>query len=460
MDLVRTPRKHGRNNWFPASEINGLFGDLELRREARRMAGDEPFDPNNRADWNANVSDIYEELLAERIESDTASDSYESLLNEADGSERGDALRGVSCKPEARLPADKDTRIASSVANDNKFDEALESSPIHAFMPEAEYHTALSLIKKENSDDQKKAFEILRTLAERGHTASQAYLGWAYWTGFVVPQDSPAAAQWLRKAVDGNDNDNESRLDLGLILLKGDGVAENKAEAFCLFLQAASNGNAEAMNSLAMCYLRGHGTEQDSQKALHWLEAAVKMDCEVAQYNLGLRYFLGDFIERDYAKALSLLKLAARWTGKEACPSEWYIYYCYKDGLGTDRNVTEADEWLKKGVSRECPRAMMELGRHYMCGDGVECDYTQGAGLLRKAADGGDAGGQYFLGIAFLNGHGVQQDDGEAVKWFYLAAKQKHNGTGEFIVSSDEATACMWDLIAPLISSRLRNSQK
>lgn len=470
-DLVRTPRKYGRNNWFPASEINGLFGDPELWREAQRMAGPEPFDPDNRADWSANIQDNFEELLSERIESDATCDSYESFSDAMDGGNQGDALRGVFCTPMPTFPdhtridkhtqqpsphVENSTRVSSSFTDDNEVDEAVESVPNHAFMPEIEYHTALRLIKKGTNDDQKSAFEILRTLAELGHTASQAYLGLAYWIGFVVPQNHPVAAQWLRKAAEAGDGWSMQRL--GVMLLDGDGIERNETEAFRWFQLAANLGIDEAMNNVAMCLLRGRGTAKDGEKAIRCLKVAAELECEVAQYNLGRLYFLGEFVERDYEKALSLFKLASRWDEMKAPPSEWHIYFCYKDGLGTDRNLVEADEWLKKGASRECPKAMMELGRRYMCGDRVECDYAQGAGFLRKAAERGDVHGQYLLGIAYLNGHGVPQDEGEAVKWFYLAAKQRHNGTDEVILSPDEATAYLWDLIAPLISSHLRNS--
>jgi TPR repeat protein len=43
---------------------------------------------------------------------------------------------------------------------------------------------------------------------------------------------------------------------------------------------------------------------------------------------------------------------------------------------------------------------------------------------FRKAADQGDAGAQYHLGLLYRNGNGVPQDYAAAVSWFRMAADQ------------------------------------
>ena len=45
---------------------------------------------------------------------------------------------------------------------------------------------------------------------------------------------------------------------------------------------------------------------------------------------------------------------------------------------------------------------------------------------IRKAADQGNAGAQYSLGVMYSNGQGVPQDDREAAAWFQKAADQGH----------------------------------
>lgn len=52
--------------------------------------------------------------------------------------------------------------------------------------------------------------------------------------------------------------------------------------------------------------------------------------------------------------------------------------------------------------------------------------YATALRLARPLAANGDARAQSVLGLLYYGGHGVQQDDNEAVKWFRQAAKQGH----------------------------------
>ena len=51
-------------------------------------------------------------------------------------------------------------------------------------------------------------------------------------------------------------------------------------------------------------------------------------------------------------------------------------------------------------------------------------DEAEAVKWLRKAAEQGDALGQYGLGFMYANGHGVPRDDAEAAKWSRKAAEQ------------------------------------
>ena len=51
-------------------------------------------------------------------------------------------------------------------------------------------------------------------------------------------------------------------------------------------------------------------------------------------------------------------------------------------------------------------------------------DYVAAAKEWRPEAEEGDAPTQYNLGLLYLDGHGVPQDLGEAIKWFKRSASQ------------------------------------
>jgi TPR repeat protein len=69
--------------------------------------------------------------------------------------------------------------------------------------------------------------------------------------------------------------------------------------------------------------------------------------------------------------------------------------------------------------------AQCMLGRMYeFGGHGVRKDHAQALKWFRKAAEQGDPGGQYDMGMVFTAGHGVPQDYVQAYMWFNLAALQ------------------------------------
>jgi hypothetical protein len=66
--------------------------------------------------------------------------------------------------------------------------------------------------------------------------------------------------------------------------------------------------------------------------------------------------------------------------------------------------------------------AQDDLGLKYVNGEGVPNDDVEAARWYRRAADQGHAGSQVNLGFMYANGRGVPEDDAEAVRWFRLAA--------------------------------------
>ena len=101
--------------------------------------------------------------------------------------------------------------------------------------------------------------------------------------------------------------------------------------------------------------------------------------------------------------------------------------------------------------------AQAALGLSYATGDGVPQDDGEAVRWYRLAADQGNARAQANLGVSYANGLGVPEDDGEAVRWFRLAADKGDaraqanlgvsyaNGLG---VPQDESEAVRWFRLA------------
>jgi TPR repeat protein len=66
----------------------------------------------------------------------------------------------------------------------------------------------------------------------------------------------------------------------------------------------------------------------------------------------------------------------------------------------------------------------VQLGDAYDTGAGVKRDVTEAIKWYRRAAEQGNAEGQYSLGGKYDSGDGVAQDFAEALKWYRKAAEQ------------------------------------
>ena len=97
--------------------------------------------------------------------------------------------------------------------------------------------------------------------------------------------------------------------------------------------------------------------------------------------------------------------------------------------------------------------AQFNLGVMYLAGHGVQQDDAAAALWFRKAADQGDAVAEFQLGNQYAFGKGVPQDYSEAMAWFRKASEQGHRKATLFLgimygegrgVPQDYVRAHMW----------------
>ena len=87
--------------------------------------------------------------------------------------------------------------------------------------------------------------------------------------------------------------------------------------------------------------------------------------------------------------------------------------------VGTSSSeAAETPQQLKAACEKGNANACASLGMLYVKGDGVKEDNFQAVALFRKACDGGNALGCANLGIMYEYGAGVRQDNAEALKYF------------------------------------------
>src|ERR1700677_1374222 len=90
--------------------------------------------------------------------------------------------------------------------------------------------------------------DALRDRATRGEAKAAADLGSLYAHGWKLPRDPVEAMRWLMRAADSKNRLAER--ELGLLLLRGDGVASDPERAVALLKLAAAAGDTTAATAL------------------------------------------------------------------------------------------------------------------------------------------------------------------------------------------------------------------
>lgn len=293
------------------------------------------------------------------------------------------------------------------------------------------------------------AFELFKTLAEKGNARAMYFMGefYAYGYGHVVECDEEAK-MWRQKG---------SELGDTLSLLNvAYSMNEDSAESQEIFdkifdsvLQLAESGDVYAQNELVDLYKYGYGCKKDVDKyylwlkksadfgywrsmdeladyynnkdqdeeAIKWYRKAADLGCASALNSLGLYYDNGYGTEKDKNEAFCFYMKAAEGGNMEAM---YNVAYCYHRGSGISKDLEQAKVWYKKAFVKGDIESATYVGK-------LEKDagnHKEAAQWFRKAAEKGDAEAQTKLGLCYDEGEGVEKDEREAFSWFMKAAEQ------------------------------------
>ena len=284
--------------------------------------------------------------------------------------------------------------------------------PISAIQYDAKMQEAERLYLEGKMDD---AFELFKTLAEKGNNRAMFFMGEYYTHGYGhIAKDSAKAREWRSKGRDAGDilatlnvayslpNDSEERNTIFVNVFES---VKNLAES----------GDIIAQNELADLYTLGHGCERNDAEGLRWLESSAEGGYWRSMAKLGDIYI----DKKNYSEAFKWYKKAANlnygyaqgWTGNLL---DW------KGDLPKD--YFKANEWYRKAAEQDVDFALNNLGCNYCAGQGCEVDYTKAAKLFEKGANLGNAYAANELGKLYRSGSGVTQDYQKALQWFEKAA--------------------------------------
>lgn len=143
-------------------------------------------------------------------------------------------------------------------------------------------------------EDYQTAYQELRPLAEAGDPKAQYYIGFMYYSGKGVSQDSVQAVKWVKPAAETGLADAQYLFALmteaGLVGPKGKKgahKAEAIKEAIKWFTLASEQGHVNAQVKLADRYLQGEGVPHDPVLAYAWCGIAhllAPSRCDTQQF--------------------------------------------------------------------------------------------------------------------------------------------------------------------------------
>ena len=242
------------------------------------------------------------------------------------------------------------------------------------------------------TDTAERAANWYRKAADRGHPEAQFCLGRMFWRGEGVAQNFAEALQWFRKAADqGLANAQDA---LGFMYGTGKGVVQNYAEAAQWYRKAADQGLAQAQCILGVMHAEGEGVVQNHAEAAQWYRKAADQGLAQAQCILGFKYLVGEGVPADAEEAVQWYLKAAYQDHAEA---QFVLGTCYQQGDGAPRNIQEAHRWYLKAAYQDHPEAQFILGLMYWHGEGVARNHAKADQWFRQAADQGHAGAHSAL---------------------------------------------------------------
>ena len=341
---------------------------------------------------------------------------------------------------------------------------------------DAEMLKGLAMVRRSEQADYRDALYMMARLFDAGVVVEQNYdsavyrlarlveredayalyaLAHYYERGLGVVTDSLKAMNYFRRA--GAAGVSDGYTCLGDYYRYGiTGIDPDSLQAFQTYMLAAgvTDDNAQGLYRVAECYLKGIGARVDSAKAVYYLRDAVEVGSAAAAAELADMYNYGrGGIKADGDTAMMLYQLASQ--GDDPRGDYMMGAYLYEQGVydnamgfivsavqhgsvdaavlmaqamlvgnGIDPDPVLAVTTLRDLTERDATgQALFMLGIATFYGMGTEADSAEGATLIRRAAEMGNARAMISIGRMYAAGEGVQRDTVEAVRWYERAVE-------------------------------------
>lgn len=243
------------------------------------------------------------------------------------------------------------------------------------------------------------------------------------------------------------------QFDLGWMYANGSGLSKDDKEAVKWYRKAAEQGNAAAQSNLGLMYANGRGVLKDDSEAYRWYLKAASQGNPYGQCNLGEAYEEGKGVAKDEDEALKWYDKAIE-SGSERART-------LSESLRNKRRKTENTrlaikafsnkEWsdgfrLSQSADRDDSTIQFYIGVCYDNGYGVNEDDSEAVRWYRKAAENGSLMAQFNLGVMYYKGEGVAKDERESEKWYRKAAEGGYEKAKEALERIEKLKAAIREL--------------
>jgi TPR repeat protein len=227
--------------------------------------------------------------------------------------------------------------------------------------------------------------------------------------------------------------DAEAIMALGDAYATGEGVVQDRREAFRQFSRAAALGHAPALFKVGSMIENGEGTSVDLPNAFRAYVKAAELGFPPAQSKVADMFATGVGTTQNEA-------LAADWYHKAAvngrAEAQYNLAVAYEQGRGLVRDREQAQKWYREAANAGYVRAQFNLALMLESELGPTANAAAAAELYRNAAERGFAPAQNNYGLLLAEGRdSVAIDLVEALAWLTIAVENGANPSGRNLVS-------------------------
>ncbi|OCP35531.1 tetratricopeptide repeat protein [Ensifer sp. LC163] len=195
--------------------------------------------------------------------------------------------------------------------------------------------------------DYETALRLWEPLARSGVARAQNNIGACFAEGLGVPQDRELARTWLRLAADAGDPVGER--NYAAFHMRGvDGADGDYGIAADYYRRAAEKGDAPAQDMLSWMLLEGEIMTPDPAEARRWAERAAEAGIASSMTRLGMLYHNASGVERNPEKAVHWWRRGAM--AGDADAQAMLGAACHL-GAGTARDGVAALAWLIRATT-------------------------------------------------------------------------------------------------------------